>query len=713
MTTLRLIYFSLTLFLTAWLSACGGGGGGDSSLSDSAADSLLKAEATKVRNRNLIATATQRVGIGITGLSYYDRSFAMADLGRQSQVRGLDWSYNVPADADGSPRQDFQLIYSATKISAGTYKLAFNGRATVRAGGAGSVQNANFDPINNRSTADFVLANDATGNVWLVFSDTFRNRDSAKGDGVNNIRLMRPGYAVSDSTLFTTEFIAAMQRVKLIRGMDFTSANTNPQRIWSERTKPNYFGTTGTNGQSWELMVALANAANRDIWLNVPARADDDYIRKLAQLVKFGSDGSMPYTHTQSKPAYAPLKSGLKVYVEYGNEIWNSGPGFMGFRWALEYANANMADTTHPIAYDKAQTDQYIALRRWIAYRSASTSLVFRDVFGDAAMMATVRPIFAGQAGNGNLYLSIGLQWAQSFYGQVRQTAPTNPVARKPSDLWYGGGGAAYYEGGIDPKDTFPTTLDTYFANLPTPIFAKLSIADSIWTHAYGLKYIAYEGGPGPGGSSLGSIAGATISPTFNNDPRMKDRMLLAQDIWDQAGGDELVYYVYSGSAPWSFSNDLVQQVVSDNTSVKMQAIDAINAKARPAVTLGSLVPGTVQLKDPASQTIGKDSATWALNNTAYLLRPSAIGTYILVPIRTTTAGTYQLSLKLGTQVTGTVALHVNGANVGDMTLSPDPQSTTALSSKIVATLPAGLSVVRVDLPRSTQDIFVVGLVVQ
>ena len=742
MTIIRLIPFSVALLVASWLGACGGGGGSAAIPTVAMEAAAAQTQAAKTADGKIGVKGTtgtsdspatpvpplytgagqtlteqtptaQRVGIGMGGLSYYDRSFAMADLGRQSQVRGLDWSNDLPSDADGYPRQDFQLIYSSTIIAAGTYKLAFDGRATVGTGGAGSVQNSHFDPSSNRSTADIVLTNDATGNVWLVFRDTFRNSDSAKGDGISNIRMMRPGYAVGGTTVFTNEFIGAMQRVKLIRGMDFTSANTNPQRSWSERTKPGFFGYTGDNGQSWELLVAMANAANRNIWLNVPARADDDYIRKLAQLVKFGSDGKLPYSRAQSKPTYAPLKNGLKVYVEYGNELWNSGAGFMGFRWALEFANAYKGDATHPIAFDGAQTDQYIALRRWIAYRSASISLAFRDVFGDAAMMASVRPILAGQVGDGNLYLSMGLKWAQAFYGQARETAPANPVARKPSDIWYGGGGAAYYDGSIDPKDTSATTLDAYFASLPTPSFAMTSTTDSIWTHAYGLKYVAYEGGPGPGGSSLGSITGSAISPTFNNDARMKDRILIAQDIWDRSGGDELVYYVYSGSAPWSFTNELIPQVVSDNTSVKLQAIDAINAKTRPAVTLGTSVPGTVHLKNPASQTIGNDGASWALNNTAYLLRPSAVDTYILIPIKTTAAGTHQLSLNVGTQLTGTVALYVNGARLGDIALSPDPANATAKSSKVTVALPAGLSVVRVELPRSTQDIFVVDLVVQ
>lgn len=695
--------FLLTLLLGLCASACGGGqsgGGGPQS------GSPLQASDSS-------PLPLQRVGIGIGGLSYWDRSFAMADVGRQSQLRGMDWSYDVAADVSGNPGKDFQLAYSSTKIGSGIYKLIFNGRASVTAGGAGSVQNARYEAASNTTTADIVQSGDPTGNLWLVFKDTHRNSGSIKGDGVTNIRFWRPGYPTDGSALFTTEFVSAMKKFKTIRGMDFVSANANSQITWLERTKPNFFGLTGANGQSWEILIALANAAERNVWLNLPVRADDDYIRKLAQLVKYGSDGSQPYAGPQANPVYPPLKAGLKVYVEYGNEIWNSGPGFKGFGWALELANANKSDVTHPIAMDGMQADQYIALRRWIAYRSSAISLSFREVFGDAAMMSIVRPVFSTQVGNANNFLSVGLQWAQAFYGQVRKAAPTNPVARKPNDLWYGGGGAAYYEANFDPKDTNAATKETYFAGLPTPSFAKNSAIDSTWTHAYGLKYIAYEGGPSAGGSASGSVSGAEVSPAFNNDIRIKDRMLIAQNIWDQTGGDELVYYVYSGSAPWSFTNELVQQVVSDTISVKLQAIDAINATQKPDATLGSPVPSVIYLKDPAAKTIGADAATWALSGSTYLLRPTSANTFILVPIRTTSVGTYKISLDTGALVTGDVALFVNGARQGSISLAPDINNIATVSSKVSVVLPAGLSVLRLDSPKGSGDIFVRDVIVE
>lgn len=718
----KLASYGATTILGLFLSACGGGGDGQAGASSLSAQEAMTQNVNQMYavGTNGLEQRPPRVGLGIGSLSYWDRSFAMADMGRQSQARGLDWSYNVSVDGNGEPLQDFQLPYSATKIGAGTYKLSFSGRATLSAGGTGSVKNMIYDPKSNLTTADVVLPTDYSGNAWLVFKNTFRYSNSAAGSGISNIHFMRPGYAVSDrqgyavngTPLFTKGFIEAMQRVKIIRGMDFMNTNLNPQVSWSDRTKPNFFGSTGEKGQSWEVLIALANEANRDVWLNVPARADDDYIRKLAQLVKYGSDGVNPYTERRDNPTYAPLKDGLKVYVEYCNELWNSGPGFKCFRWALESANAKMGDVAHPIAFDGAMTDQYLALRRWIAYRSSAISLTFRDVFGDRAMMTTVRPILASQVGNGNLFLSIGLQWASNFYGKTRLGAPYNAVARDPKDLWYGGGGAAYYDSTINPTDVAPNTMSTYFANLPSTAFAASSTADSIWTHAYGLKYVAYEGGPGPGGSALGSVGAASISPVYNNDPRMKERMLLAQNIWDEAGGDELVYYVYSSSAPWSFTNELAQQVVSDNTSVKLSALDAINAIPKPVATLGSMVPAAIHLKDPASKTIGANNAPWALANTVYLLRPSDKNPYILLPIRTTEAGQYKIALKLGRQTTGQVALHANGVRIGDYSLVSDARSSNLLSAPLTAALPIGLSVLRLDLPRGSQDIFVEDVIV-
>jgi hypothetical protein len=691
--------FSTVFTACALLTACGGGSGTPPSANSLALVDTTAGLVELAPEAQKILGPENPVGIGLYNLSYYDQSFAMADVVRHSQLRGLDWSEDVGADSDGHPTRDFIMIFSAKVIGAGTYKLKFKGQAQVSLAAVGGsiIANKKYDAATNTTTADMILTADSTGNNWLTFNSTRRTPNSSAADGVTDLQLWRPGYPTDGSELFTREFVTAMRKFHVIRTMDFVSANRNGTQAWSERTRPNYPAFTGDKGQSWELMVMLANATGRDLWITVPVKADDTYIRKLAQLIRYGSDGNEPYTSEQSNPKYPPLKAGVKVYLEYGNEIWNPGSGFYGFGWALALANQYRENTNHPIAYDGPVADQYEALRRWVAYRSAFISLTFRQVFGDSQMMTRVRPIFAAQINDGQAYMSGGLTWAEGYHGDVTQ-------------LWYGGGGAAYYDSTTAPSNTLPETMQGYFDGLPSASFAAGIAVDSVITKGYGLKTVAYEGGPGPGGAANGTISGTQEQAyTFNNDPRMKDRMVAAHNIWLQHGGDLLVYYVYSAAAPWSFSNGLLMATASDTTSVKLQAIDIIRQATPPAPTLGTAVPGTVYLRAPDNKIITRinGGTAWAYNGTAYRLVPHASipakSEFVLVPVRTSEAGTYKISLATyDAKATDKAEIFVSGKLAGEVTGTPGTVGQTTATTEVSADLPAGISVIRIRAKAGT-----------
>ncbi len=676
--------FVISIACLVSLAACGGGG------------SYATDDREEMAEGEVLETVIPNIGIGVPHLAYWDRSFAMSDVVRQAQFRSLTWGYDVGADPQGLPTQDFLLIFNSRWIGAGTYKLVFTGKADVSlsANPKGRVSNHHYDPVTNRSTADVELAADVSGNTWLSFRNTRRTQASSGSDGISDVQLWRPGYPTDGSVTFTKEFIQAMKKFKVIRGMELIGANANSTATWHERTLPSFVGMTGDKGQSWEMMVALANATERDLWINVPVKADDDYIRNLALLLRYGSDGVMPYTSRQTQPKYPPLKTGIKLYVEYGNEIWNSGPDFKGHRWALELANQHRMNPAHPIANDGVVNDQYIALRRWVAYRSGHISQTFRSVWGDAAMMRTVRPIFASQVGNGNSYFSQGLAWADSYFGDVTR-------------LWYGGGGAAYYDSTVVPTDLQPSTMQGYFDGLPTPRFARNVATDTVWAKGYGLRNIAYEGGPGPGGSPLGSISGSPeLAYAYNADQRMRERMHVAHDIWLANGGDLLVYYVYSSSAPWSFSDGSRPLTRSDTDSTKMQFVSDLSDALRPVppFALGTPIPGTVYLRSPDAgiQTRIGGGTTWKYNGTAYRINASALhpahSETVLVPIHTRRPGTYSVSVNtLDALATDRLDIFVNGQLAGQVspgvnTTPGQPVATTSLAVR----LPEGLSVVRV-----------------
>jgi hypothetical protein len=78
-----------------------------------------------------------------------------------------------------------------------------------------------------------------------------------------------------------------------------------------------------SNGPSWEYLIKVANETGKELWINVPHGATDDYIRKLALLFAYGSDGVEPYSSLQERPVFEPLNPNLRVYLQISNETWN------------------------------------------------------------------------------------------------------------------------------------------------------------------------------------------------------------------------------------------------------------------------------------------------------------------------------------------------------------------------------------------------------
>lgn len=633
-------------------------------------------------------THATEIGMNLPQLSYWDRSFAMADVVRQSSFTNIAAPEGATQDPDGSPRGDFNLFFTSTAVAAGTYKLAFTGRATLRviANPAGKIENQHYDATTNRTTADLVLPGGSTGNSWMEFRTTRRSASSIGNDGVTDIHLWRPGYPTDGSVVFTTEFIEAMRKVQVLRAMDTTNTNGNATVHWSERTLPNFLGRAQEKGQSWEMLIQLANATGRDLWINVPVKVDDDYITKLAQLFRYGSDGEQPYTSTRADPVYPPLRSDLKLYVEYGNEIWNWGSGFYNYGWV--------------VAMSEAAETPFV---EFIARRSAFISQTFRSVWGDEAMMTQVRPIFSNQFGNGYSRLGATLRWVENTYG-----------VGSASKIWWGGGGATYYDSTVAASDTQPATMQAYFEGLPSASYADKIKVDAVLLKAYGLRFIAYEGGPQPGVGKDASVAN-----TYNTDPRMPERMAVAYDIFRANGGDMQVYYNYSSmGAPWWFIDGTKQLTVADTTSPKMRFLDTLATRPVASVTLGTSVPGTVYLRDSdaAVQAYAGGSSTWGYSGTAYQLnelKGSVNNEMLMVPVRTTAGGRYSVALTtLDANTSSRLELFVNGTPAGEFIPgTSSPAKTPALSNAVTVDLPQGLSVIR--LRARTGSTWVRDIVVQ
>ena len=123
-------------------------------------------------------------------------------------------------------------------------------------------------------------------------------------------------------------------------------------RVWDSRASATTFEQGSIKGVAFELMIKLANTLNVDPWINIPTAADDNFVEKLAEMVK------------------NQLNPNLKCYIEYSNETWNySYPGY-------HYSEAMMRELN--LKGTIVQADA------WHAYRAIEMFKIFNRVFGES-----------------------------------------------------------------------------------------------------------------------------------------------------------------------------------------------------------------------------------------------------------------------------------------------------------------------------------------
>jgi hypothetical protein len=210
-----------------------------------------------------------------------------------------------------------------------------------------------------------------------------------------------------------------------IRFMDWGKTNASPQQDWIDRRVPNHIFQTGIinnrqpadaapgdrdTGVAWEHMVALCNATNRNLWINAPHLATADYITKLAQLIRFGSDGVNPYTSPNPNPVFPPLNQNLKVYVEFSNEVWSSGFSFPQGNWAEE-----QAAITPGLGNGTANKAKFTARKFCDTWR------IFQTVFaGSTSRLVRVAAIFTALDAYSRPFMTEIGTYGQTLSPQVR-----------------------------------------------------------------------------------------------------------------------------------------------------------------------------------------------------------------------------------------------------------------------------------------------------
>lgn len=394
-------------------------------------------------------------------------------------------------DAAGWPTEDFSFLIRPQDevLNPGTYLLQFRGsaRLSVHLTGTTTVFRSadrtqvfghttqvgqGYDPATNTTTLLMTIA-DGRDNCWPQFRDT--NRDGPGGpagvnSGVTDLRLMRPVTNGADEPhslgeIFARDALAAMERFVTYRWNDVNGVG---DQDWSDRRRLNgLVGGDGTN-ENHEYKILLNNHSGRDLYIQVPHRATDDYIRKMAQLIRHGSDENfLPYPEPTPNPFHPPLNPNLRVNVEYSNEApWNSAGQYPQAGWI--YGEVGRLRTAHAANPQSADGRRYAILNydgvqspsgsismqmasRYVGLRTVEISNIFREVFGDQDLPAPgkkdprVRPLFMYQYDNTNNTARNVFFFLDDYFNKTDPASTWEGPARPVSWFFYGGGAATYY----------------------------------------------------------------------------------------------------------------------------------------------------------------------------------------------------------------------------------------------------------------------------
>ncbi len=593
------------------------------------------------------------MGINLFYASDWCKENAFADV----MKLGREW-YNVKSekatlDEHGWPTEDAcVIIWHGIDQMNGKYKLRFTGQADVAAYWLNSkFTNKVYDPVTNTTTVDFENLDNVHYGVIMNFTNT-------KG-GVKNVQMMRPvdvgGSVCYDfNTTFTTPFKNMFSKFSTIRFLNWSRINGCTDSTWISRTPQDYYWASKENRIiPWETVIQLCNETNCDGWINVPVKATDDYVRELALLFKKN------------------LNPGLKVYVEYCNELWNSSGGFFSsYINNLNAANAEVATGNSSLNFDGETSVWYLAWRR-TAKRAVEISNIFREVWGDEAMMTRVRPVLMWQQGDAQNTATEALKWLE--YNSSKTNKPINYYL-------YGAGGSAYY-GPDNNCDTL--TIDNIWQSFTynTDNWIENNTKDIFVVKAMGCKRLAYEGGPSMDNYGHSEVVKAAAWA----DPKMKDVFIDHHTFWSQYGGDLLMYYCTTGDYSWGFTYDC-----HNLNTPKFNAIDALNETDKCPAVVGHSIPFTVN-----GGAFDYANPTWFPKSTGYfaLSKPSQCGGYLM----RSGSGKYHVSMEYSGATDAVVQFMVDNILIGEETING-----TGKTSAYTMNLEAGVHSLRVIQKSST-----------
>ncbi|HJZ94030.1 MAG TPA: hypothetical protein VKE40_24355 [Gemmataceae bacterium] len=441
---------------------------------------------------------------------------AYGEGGKLEGVEKTGWPTRL---ADKQFAESLMFVDMPGKIPGGKYFVTWEGNGEIEFSEAA------------RATLNRPGEIDVNPNLQFL---ALRVRKTDPKNPVKNIKVQKAEHRKASSP-FLPAFLKRYEGFQVVRFMDWQRTNNSKQEKWEQRPKEKDPTQATNEGVALEYCIDLANTLKADPWLCLPHLANDDYIKKFAQLVK------------------ARLDPKRKVYVEYSNETWNT-----------------MFDQAK---YCKDQglklglsTNEYEAQLRFSAQRSVEIFKIFEQVFGGKDRLVRVLAAHGANPWTG----TTAMDWQDAYKS-------ADAVAIAP-----------YFGNAFgDPK-----TADKVVAMTVDELLdgCKKMIADNRKTNEKymeeakkrNLKLMAYESG-----QHLVGYAGAEnnekLTKLFheaNRHPRMKELYLEDMKNWQEIGGS--TYCVFSSVGKYTKwgSWGLLEHSLQE-TSPKYEAVKEFMASGK------------------------------------------------------------------------------------------------------------------------------------
>jgi hypothetical protein len=448
-------------------------------------------------SQKAVAISLPVAGINPIGYSYYGTALPFVDVAHMSgrwlsvaegvaagasipqavQVNATDYPSSL---APGQIARTLLFTNNGQVYPLGQYVLQWQGNGSVQLGGSGVSTTS--------SSGQQVVYNVTSKNDSGLYLDVTKT-DPA--NPVRNISLRAP-FTLTGSGTFNPDFQKDIAGYGVLRFMGWNATNNQTTSSWSLRSTPATFHWGGYNGVPYESQIQLSNELREDLWINVPHLADDDYVRNLAQLV-------------QQK-----LAVGLRVWVEYSNEVWNGS--FPQAAYANDVLRPKYGFATSAEAYGRRSAEIF-------------------DIFSAQISNPTTRLVRVIAAQNANSSVLTQSLKGATVNGQLKaDVAAIAPYFSVDTDQLY----QRYLQGTVD--------LNSVFTDLHSAVDTTMQMAadNQRIAAANGLPLVSYEGGqhliarPGEAQNDDGFVA---LLSQINRDDRIGALYTYMLDEWTKVGG--------------------------------------------------------------------------------------------------------------------------------------------------------------------------------